>query len=386
MRILMRDGMSSVDDAFVDLPETVYANDPRWIPEESVAVRAAFSSANDWFASGTALTMCSPGAARLAVFRANDCCVDGRPAAFFGYWEQAGHASSSDRLFHEAKTWARDQGAEVLYGPINFTTHGPYRLLLEAEPGAQPFVGEPYNPATYPALLESLGFRVARRYVTQTSDGPLETHRIDVARIALLEAGYTLRPLDGAQWRAMLGDLKPLADSMFARNFAFTPISYESFARGYGESVARRMCPRTSLVAHGPRGDIAGFVLVYPDYSPLVAQSAGSERIAASALSFAEHAPLLEQRGQRTAIVRTIAVAPVHRGRGLSHALGAAVVASGAAHYDRWIGALIRDDNPSRRFGDTQAHTLRRYALYVTDLNPVGHPERSEGSACLSRL
>jgi GNAT superfamily N-acetyltransferase len=368
MRILMRDGVSGVDDAFVGLPSAVYADDPCWIPEEASVVRSAFSSANDWFANGAAVTMCIRNAARLAVFRTRDCCVDGRAAAFFGYWEQRGDGSSSQPLFREAQAWARDQGAERLYGPINFTTHGAYRLLTHAEPGAQPFVGEPYNPLEYPALLESLGFRIARRYITQISDGPLDTRRIDLARRMLLDAGYTLTPLDGSRWRAMLPDLKPLVDSMFARNFAFTPISYESFACGYGESVARRMCPRTSLVAHGPGGDIAGFVLVYPDYSPLVAQSAGSHRVAPSALSFVEHAPLLERRRPRTAIVRTIGVAPQHRGRGLSRALGAAVVASGVAHYDRWIGALIRDDNPSRRFGDTQAHTLRRYALYVADL------------------
>jgi GNAT superfamily N-acetyltransferase len=368
MRIVMRDGASGVDDAFVELPAAVYADDPRWIPEEPPVVRMAFSSANDWFATGAAVTICVPDAARLAVFRAKDCCVDGQPAAFFGYWEHRGDPSSSQQLFREARSWAREQGAKRLYGPINFTTHGAYRLLIDAEPGVQPFVGEPYNPATYPALLESLGFRVARRYITQISDGALDTRRIDLARGALLDAGYTLTQLDGSLWRAMLPDLKPLADAMFAQNFAFTPISYESFARGYGESVARRLCPRTSLVARGPRNDIAGFVLVYPDYGPLVAQSAGSARVAANSLSFAEHAPLLEQWSPRTAIVRTIAVAPEHRAQGLSHALGATVVASGAAHYDRWIGALIRDDNPSRRFGDTQTHTVRRYALYAADL------------------
>jgi hypothetical protein len=156
---------------------------------------------------------------------------------------------------------------------------------------------------------------------------------------------------------------------MFAQNFAFTPVSLESFARGYGEAVARRLCPRTSLIARGPGGDIAGFVLVYPDYAALANQAAGSERVTPSALTFDEHAPVLEKRGVRTGIVRTIAVAPAHRGRGLSHALGAAVVASGSAHYDRWIGALIREDNISRRFGDTQQHTIRRYALYAADLD-----------------
>jgi GNAT superfamily N-acetyltransferase len=113
---------------------------------------------------------------------------------------------------------------------------------------------------------------------------------------------------------------------------------------------------------------MAGFVLVYPDYAQLVIQAEGNRRIVPSELSFSEHAAQLERRGERTGIVRTIGVAPAHRGRGLSHALGAAVVAAGSAYYDRWIAALIREDNLSRRFGDTQPVAVRRYGLYVTSV------------------
>ena len=368
MRILTRDGRTGVDDAFVELPKHVYGDDPHWIPEESRELQGAFSSANDWFENGEAMTLCLPGAARLAVFRSHDCCVDGYPAAFFGYWEDVGDPSSSDVLFREATAWAREHGAERLYGPIDFTTHGRYRLLLDAEGGARPFVGEPYNPAHYPMRLESLGFQIARRYLTQMNTAPLRPERIVLARQALIDAGYTLVPLDGDRWRSLLPDLKPLTDAIFAQNFAFTHVSYDSFARGYGETVARRLCPRTSLVAYGPGGDMAGFVLVYPDYAPLVIQAEGNRRIVPSELSFSEHAAQLERRGERTGIVRTIGVAPAHRGRGLSHALGAAVVAAGSAYYDRWIAALIREDNLSRRFGDTQPVAVRRYGLYVTSV------------------
>lgn len=368
MKVITRDGASGVDDAFIELPVLVYRDDPRWIPEDAGAVRLAFSHANDWFASGKAITLCVPGEARLGVFRANDCNIDGAPAAFFGYWEHRG-GKANNALFREAKAWARAQGAERLYGPIDFTTHGCYRLLLEAEPGARPFVGEPYNPPSYAALLESLGFTVARRYITQVSTQQPDTGRIVATRQRLLDAGYALAPLDGARWRELLPELKLLADAIFADNFAYTPVSYASFARGYADTVARRLCPRTSLLAYGPEGDIAGFVLVYPDYGPLAVQGAGEERVAACSLTFAEHAPVLERLGERTGILRTIGVAPRHRGRGVSNALGATVLAGGASHYNRWIAPLIRDDNLSRLFGDSQPHSTRHYGLFVGSTN-----------------
>jgi hypothetical protein len=78
---------------------------------------------------------------------------------------------------------------------------------------------------------------------------------------------------------------------------------------------------------------------------------------------------VLERLGERTGILRTIGVAPRHRGRGLSNALGAAVLARGASHYDRWMAALIRDDNLSRLFGDSQPHSTRLYGLFACSLN-----------------
>ena len=40
----------------------------------------------------------------------------------------------------------------------------------------------------------------------------------------------------------------------------------------------------------------------------------------------------------------------------------------GAERYERWFGALIRDDNPSRRFADGAHPNQRTYALYSLDV------------------
>ena len=146
MRILERDARTGADDAFVQLPHALYAGDPCWIPDEEHVLRASFSAANDWFARGCALALCVPGRARLAVFRAPDCRVDGRPAAFFGYFEAGDDAVAAGALLERASEWARAAGAEVLYGPVDFDTLGRYRLRTAVEPGGGlPFPGEPYG-------------------------------------------------------------------------------------------------------------------------------------------------------------------------------------------------------------------------------------------------
>jgi ribosomal protein S18 acetylase RimI-like enzyme len=369
MKPILRDGQSGVDDAFVELPRRVYAGDPLWIPEDEDAVRQAFSRRHSWFACGRAITMCVPGRARLAVFRDPRCRVGGRETAFFGYWEQLKEPNAGDELFAAAEAWAREQGAEVLCGPVNFTTFGNYRLRTEAEPGGWPFLGEPYNPTWYPGALQRLGFAPIQEYVTQIGGERPEIFTAQqTARDEMMEReGYRVETLDGPRWLALLPELHRATDEIFGDNFAYLPVPYESFAASYGESVARRLCPHSSLVAFDRDGALAGFLLAYPHYGPLVAQ--GGARIPLRDLSFEEHAPLLAREGHRTGVVKTVGVATAHRRRGLMSGLLVTAVERGRGRYDRWFGALVRSDNYSRRFGLAQVDAERRYALYGKNLD-----------------
>lgn len=366
MRILARDGLSGVDEAFVELPPRVYLSDQAWIPEEAEVLRRAFSPANPWFARGRALLLCAPGRARLAVFRDPLCRIDGRESGFFGYWEHRGGPAPTLALLAEARHWAREQGAEMLYGPVDFNTLGRYRIRLTAESGAISFPGEPHNPPRYAQLLALAGFAPVQWYVTQVgAPRPGALIGAEQALRSVLDAGYTIETLDGKTWLALLPALHRVADAVFGANPAYTPVSFGTFAASHGETVARRLCPRTSVVARGPGGELAGFVLVYPHYGPLLTRGAPAGTVPASGLSFAEHAPMLERLGERTAVARTVGVVAAHRRRGLMSAMGAAVLARGRPYYDRWLAALIRADNPSRRFGAAHGGAERTYALYA---------------------
>jgi len=365
MRVLIRDGTSGVDDAFVELPRLVYAGDPSWIPEEEAQVRAAFSAANPWFARGRALTLVVPGRARLAVFHDDACTIDGQPAAYFGYWEHIGDAEANARLFAEAEAWARLRGANVLCGPVNFTTLGTYRLRTAAERGAVPFPSEPYNPASYPHMLCTLGYAITRAFLTYV--GPIRSELLAPKlerRREVLDAGYTLEPLDGERWMALLPELHRAADEIFGEGLGYTPVSLEAFRVACGAPIARRLDPDASLLARAADGSLAGFFLTYPHYGPLAVQGAGSSRVPASALSFAAHAPLLAKMGCRTGIAKTVGVARAHRRRGVMDALALSAIERGSARYDTWLGAMMREGNPSTRFGSPHAEHERRYALY----------------------
>ena len=362
-----RAGSDGVAEGFLALPHQLYRDDARWIPEEAGEVARAFSPANRWHQGRAAHTFCAPGRARAAAFFDPRADIDGAPAAFFGYWESAGDRDVDRALFARVAEWAKRRGARRLVGPINFSTANGYRVLLSAEPDGLPFPGEPYNPTWYGERLRALGFRLERRYLTQHVDrerarASLERHRR--LRQRLEARGYRFAALDGTEWLARLDELRALVDEMFAGNFAYTPFPPGEFAAAFGARLLRRLWRELSVVAHAPNGDIAGFFLVYPHYGPVVVQGAGAARVAPGEVDYARDAARLGRRASRCALLKTVAVSPKYRGRGVAEAMSAWLLAKSEPVCDELYGALIREDNASRRLsaGDTPA--LRWYGLY----------------------
>jgi len=114
----------------------VYASDPGWLPEEPERIAMLFSSLNPWMVAVDAHAFCVPGAVRAAVFTRPGYVLDQRRAAWFGYWESTGDRAAEELVMAEVRGWARAAGAQLLVGPIDFSTVLHCRALLSAEPGA----------------------------------------------------------------------------------------------------------------------------------------------------------------------------------------------------------------------------------------------------------
>ena len=372
MSVVSSDGSLGLPEGFLELPELVYEGDPQWIPESKVSVQASFSAQNTWFRDGRAQCFVIPGMARAAAFISPHMVIDGEQAAFFGFFESCNDSKADALLFNEVFTWAKEEGATKIYGPINFATFGNYRLRVQAEEGARTFQSEPYNPLSYPDILKAQGFSVSQEYLVQIADAK-RTLAMTAQAEGLVEAmeagGYRFEPLEVSRWMDNLPALHVLVDQTFALNFAYTPLPYDAFVRACGESFVKKACPHTSIMAFGPDGDIAGFCINYPHYGPLITQGAGADRVAVGELDFETHNPLLQQSPPRVVLVKTVATAPEHRKRGLMSAMGTCGIRQGQEHYDSFYAAMIRSDNPSRRYTRETHQEERWYALFSKDLS-----------------
>jgi GNAT superfamily N-acetyltransferase len=355
--------LDDLPEAFVALPAQIYADDPFWLGEDAAALRGQFSPDNTWFAQGAAWLGVIPGQARLAGF-CQDQVVDGERVAFFGFWESVNDSAPNRRLFAALADWARALGATRLYGPINFSTFGAYRLRLDAfERGA--FPGEPWNPPYYEDLLAQLGFEQRYRYLSTFNATAEVVSAVapDYLRVKpQLEERVELVAMTPDFWRDNLDTLYGFVDEVFGANFAYTAISREAFHAQCGAPFAERFCPRTSILARQRgSGRIAGFFLVYPDYGPLLRQGAGAQRIAAA--RYATHFEQLP--APRRALARTGGVHPDFRALGLFTAMGCELSLRADGLYDTLAAPLVREDNNSRQFALRHGRAHRHhYGLF----------------------
>ena len=363
----MNQSEDGIPAGFLELPSLVYGDDPQWIPEDSAATERAFDRSNPWFERGDAAAFCFPGLCRVATFCIPTLKIEGEAAAFFGYFESTGDPDAEKSIMAAAEDWAGASGARVIYGPINFSTYGTYRWRLSAEAGADTFLGEPYNPTYYPSGVEQLGYELHQGYCTQMfSERDAQQVFAVYAKVlkGVRDSGFRIVPLSPKTWMANLEQLHPLVDVMFRENFAYTPLSFAEFAAACGEPFAKKFCPQRSLICYGPEGDIAGFMLLYPHYGPLVVQAAGETRMRPAQISYMRHAEQLPGEGFDDGIYKTVGVAPEHRRLGVMEAMTGALLELCLTRVKRWIGAMMRDDNPSVRVGGRFASEERRYGLY----------------------
>lgn len=355
-------------DAFVSLPHKVLGDDPHWIDPSSATLRAQCSEKNPWFAHGRARGWLVPGRARLSCFIEPDRYLEGHRAGFVGHFCTVGDNEPEDLVFSAAYEWAKAQGIEVLYGPIDFSTHFDYRLLTATSGEPQlPFPGEPYNPGWFPQRFERQCFSVSHLYTSRyLAPQTVKAYR-DAGLPKLAWAsheGYRFEPSTIARWRAHQHRIGPAVDEMFRHNFAYTPLAVDRFAVAGVELLLRRALIGCSPLVWGPEGDLAGFTLVFPHWGPLVC---GPNGIPLDHVETDRHLSALTERGPLTLLVKTTGVAPDHQSGGLAHAMMSWILMTideAGLHPHQTVAATMAADNLSQRGFPGQTETLREYALY----------------------
>ncbi len=351
-------------DEFFTLP--VYQSWPNAWPEDSQAVRFQFSAANPYFIEGKAWVGLIPGKARMAAFWKPDQEFNGKKVAYFGFWETIDQADATRELYLAAKKWAKDQGAELISGPVNFSTFGNYRIRIDGSVTNDILAGEPFNPPYYQKILAELGLDSVMRYETVIIPKSDEY-------IAFLKGKcqdrkhpayekFQIHSLDQKTWQERMPEFHELTMTFFQGAAGFKPISLEVFRQVYGPTVGQRQCPKTTMFMTTPEGRIIAYFLTFPNYGAVIRRDAPFTPLKPSELSYEKAFPLMNEP---ELVIKTIGIHPEFRGQGLQHVWVAETALRGfEAGYVKITSALMREGNPSARTYPNLPLERRIYLLY----------------------
>lgn len=254
---------------FIEVPYTRYRNDPRWVPPLRSDEHARLTPGkNPFFEHGTAACFLAReggevvGRVAASIDRNHDLTHGERQAAF-GFFEATSVAAAA-ALLERAAAWGKEQGAEVLRGPLSFTTNDECGLLIEGF-DRRPAIMMPHNPPEYAGWVEASGFVKAKDLYSFRAPIPREspaTFRRIAASTRRLP-GLVARPIDMRHFDEELGRVKSVYNEAWERNWGFVPMTDAEI-----DHMAKQLRP--AIVSELVRfvevdGMTVGFGLIIPD-------------------------------------------------------------------------------------------------------------------------
>jgi GNAT superfamily N-acetyltransferase len=267
----------------------------------------------------------------------------GHQLGLIGHFAVA-NAVSAGLLLGRACAELAARSCTLAVGPMDGSTWRHYRLMTEGR-GEPAFFLEPWNPPDWPRHFIDSGFvALANYFSASTKDLDQVDPKATVAAQRLETLGVTLRMLNLARLDQDLWQIYMVAASSFRGSFLYQPLPESEFL---DTTRALRPWLRPELIWIAEHeGSAVGFLFALPD--ALRGSNGGSID---------------------TAIIKTIAVLPDRRYRGLGSWLTLrSHRAAREAGCRRMIHALMHESNRSRNISARYAIPFRRYTLFARSL------------------
>lgn len=166
MKLIEANDERSVKD-WMQLPWSIYAKDPNWIPHLKQDVVKVFDPASNkllkegqivryvlYDANGKAI-------GRVAAFiNPKTAHTEEQPTGGMGFFECINDQQAANTLLDASRDWLKSRGMEAMDGPINLGDRNMFWGLLIKNFVDPPIYGTNYNPSYYKDLLENYGFQV----------------------------------------------------------------------------------------------------------------------------------------------------------------------------------------------------------------------------------
>jgi GNAT superfamily N-acetyltransferase len=262
---------------FQQLPWTIYANDPNWVPPILSQERLLLGwGQHPFFEHAEMVTFLAERdgevAGRIAVF-VNDIhnAKYDEKRGFFGFFECVDNLAVARGLFDAGRAWLVQRGMSAWRGPVNPSLNYTCGLLIDGFESPPVFLTT-YNPPYYAALIESCGFAKTQDLYAYEMDVALLAQLVNRYKPAVMSAldggDLVVRRFDRSRFAAEIKTFLEIYNRALDGTWGFTPLQQGEAAHIAAE-LGHIIAPEFTAFAMVD-GKTVGAVLALLDYNQII--------------------------------------------------------------------------------------------------------------------
>lgn len=340
--------------AFLEMPLSIYRNDPNWVRPWDHDIENVFSiTKNRLFDNGEAIRWIAyddknQSVGRIAAFYNNDLNAKEEIATGgCGFFESTDDKELAFMLFDAAREWLTVKGMKVMDGPINFGTRDYFWGVL-VEGYYPPMYNMNYNKPYYKDMFEAYGFQNYFNQHTYIKELSLAEDNVNnvIAEKArrLREAGYKFRHITKKDYPILGDSFRIIYNKAWSKFSGVTAMTKE-----HSDNLFKELKPiiDNELIYFAyHNGEVIGFFIMVPNIYEAIKHLNGKFNFWAK-LKFIYHLKIKKSCTTINALI--FGVNPDYQGKGVE-------------------SGII--DTVRQQIGDTKKYTHLEL-VWVGDFNPL---------------
>ncbi|HTF57229.1 MAG TPA: GNAT family N-acetyltransferase [Planctomycetota bacterium] len=268
-------------ETFIRLPESLYRDDPTFVPMlRSSERRMLDARRNPFYLHAEAEHYIARREGRpvgrvsaIRNLRHEEIHPDDK-VGFFGYFDVGDDPETARALLGAAESWVRARGLAKIRGPVNPSTNDPCGTLIAGFKWP-PFILMTGNPPYTPNLIEGAGYAKSKdllAYFILRTEAIHEKIRRIAAEVRS-RGRVTIRPFDLSQFERELNLVMEIYNDAWSRNWGFVPMTPEE-VRFSADDLRAIVLPELSFFAFLD-GKAVGFAFALPDINHSLKRAKG---------------------------------------------------------------------------------------------------------------
>jgi len=359
---------------FIEVPWSLYAADPSWVPPLRVERKWHLSDKNPYFEHAEfqawiawrgdrMVGRISAQVDRLHLQQHEDA------TGFFGFLEAEDNAATFQALFETAEDWLREKGMQRIRGPFSLSINDECGLLVEGFDSpppimlghALPYYGERVEEQGYVKEQDLLAYRTDPKIAHQPHLEPLTKRFSRRVKVRMLRRDHFAEELE---------IIRDIFEDAWAENWGFIPFTPAEFTE-LGKNLKFLVDPKSVSIAEVD-GEPVAMMVMFPNINEMIRDLNGR----LLPLGWLKLLWRLKVAGTRSSRVPLMGVRRRYHGTMLGAALALMSIApihehacqKGIAEVDMsWI---LEQNHGMRKIIEMLGATLyKRYRIYQKDLN-----------------